>query len=335
MKKKTIIPFLMICMASVMLTGCGKEETETAEILIEERDMFGLTAAEEKMCAEYAAGVLMKYNSGSNMRILEGQQLVREEEKEQAQQELEEKRKRLAEEYQAQHNSTAKQETTSSSSNSSQSSGNGGNEIQYISDMSEATGTKDFSIRYQGYEVTDSYPKSGEDLLMAIDATQGKILLVLKFSVTNLGSQTEKFDMFSNQAKFRVKLNDKRYTSQYTLLLNDLSMYKGDIEAGSSVDTVLIFEIPETESTEIGEMLLSITTLDEMHSMRLEGSSSEPAEESNPDEETNEILREDVLEIGSQTGNSTQTQDEETEEEYNDLAEEYLNALEAEEEQHF
>ena len=40
---------------------------------------------EQKMYAEYAAGVLMKYNAGTNNRVLEGQKLIQQEAKEEAQ----------------------------------------------------------------------------------------------------------------------------------------------------------------------------------------------------------------------------------------------------------
>ena len=71
-----------------MLIGCSKKEEEVVAVVeTEEENMFGLTESEQKMYAEYAAGALMKYNAGTDMRVLEGQTLINQEAKEQAERE--------------------------------------------------------------------------------------------------------------------------------------------------------------------------------------------------------------------------------------------------------
>lgn len=272
MKKSKIIFFLIICILVTVLTGCSKKEAEDiVSVEVEEENMFGLTESEQMMYAEYAAGVLMKYNAGSNMRVLEGQKLINQEKKEQAAREQEERRQQLAAEYEANKKNDSNKNGSSNSDGSGGSSEGSG--ISYISDMAQATGMNAFSIVYDGYEVTDSYPNSGEDILMAMDATNGKLLMVTKYKVTNIVDQTENLDMFSKQAKFKLKLNGKSYKSQYTLLLDDLSMYKGDIDAGETIEGVLIFEIPEAEATNVNDMLLSVSVDGESSSMQLQGGS--------------------------------------------------------------
>lgn len=318
MKKIKLTSFLIIGICSAVLVGCNKEkEVVVAEAVVEteERNMFGLTESEQRMFAEYAAGALMKYNADSNMRVLEGKMLINQEAKEQADKELAEKRAKLAAEYEANKKSNKKEEQNSGGSSSG---GAEGIEASYISDMSQATGTNAFSIIYDGYEITDSYPNSGDDILMAMDAASGKLLLVTKYKVTNISGQTENLNMFSKQSKFRLNLNGKRYKSQYTLLVNDLSMYKGEMDAGETMEGILIFEIPETEASNVNDMVLSITVDGESSSMQLQGGSTvmwtETAEESLESEELGQELLEE----------------ETSDTEYNDLAEEYLNALEDE-----
>ena len=270
MKKSKIIFFLIICILVTVLTGCSKKEAEDiVGVEVEEENMFGLTGSEQMMYAEYAAGVLMKYNAGSNMRVLEGQQLINQEKKEQAAREQEERRQQLAAEYEANKKNNSNKNETSNSGGFGDSSGERG--VSYISDMSVATGTDAFSIIYDGYEITDVYPNSGDDLFMAMDARAGKVFLVTKFSVTNNSGQTETFDMFSKQGKFRLNMNGERYKSQYTLLLDDLSMFKGDVEVGETINTVLIFEIPESAVANVNDMVLSITVDGETSSMQLLG----------------------------------------------------------------
>ncbi len=331
MKKMKLVSFLVICMFSTMIIGCNKEkESEVVageEIGSEEENMFGLTESEQKMYAEYAAGALMKYNAGSNMRVLEGKKLINQEAKEQAAKEQAEKRAQLAAEYEAnKKNNSSKNESQNSGQSSS-----GGVGVSYISDMSQATGTDAFSITYDGYEITDSYPNSGDDILMAMDATPGKLLMVTKYKVTNISDRTENFNMFSKQGKFRLSLNGKRYKSQYTLLLDDLSMYKGELDAGEIIDVVLIFEIPESEASDVNDMVLSITVDGESSSMQLQGGSGVMNNvEKNEGQEENAFETEYMDSVQESIDNELENTDFEEDAEYNDLAEEYMEALEAE-----
>ena len=333
MKKNKLISFFLIGMCAMMLGGCNKEETQNAvEVQTEEEDMFGLTENEQKVYAEYAAGVLMKYNAGTDMRILEGQTLIDQEAKEQAEKEQAAKREQAAAEYEANKKNDNKNNVSHSSNGSLGSNGESG--ISYISDMSEATGTEAFSVIYDGYEITDSYPNSGNDILMAMDASTGKYLLVTKYKVTNISGQTENFDMFSKKAKFRLSLNGKRYKSQYTLLLDDLSMFKGDIEAGETIDTVLIFEIPETEASSINDMILSVTVDEKSGSMQLSGGSSvmwtENVEPIESEAELEAEQKNDNNDLNTEEINLENNDEDINDSEYNDLAEEYLNAIEIE-----
>lgn len=299
MKKSKIIFFLIICILVTVLTGCSKKEAEDiAGVEVEEENMFGLTGSEQMMYAEYAAGVLMKYNVGSDMRVLEGQKLIDQEMKEQAAREQEERRQQLAAEYEAnKKNNSGKNENSNSGSGTSSE----GDSVSYISDMSVATGMDAFSIVYDGYEITDTYPNSGDDLFMAMDARDGKVFLVTKFAVTNVSGQTENFDMFSKQGKFRLNMNGEQYKSQYTLLLDDLSMYKGDVEAGETIHTVLIFEIPEDVAANTNDMVLSVTVDGTKSSMQLQGGSTvtwtETAEEIGDVEETVEETEDENAEF--------------------------------------
>lgn len=275
-KKLSLILFFSFALA---LTGCNKEESVQGEEQVsvvetpEEIDEtgFGITLDEQKMCAEYAAGVLMKYNAGSNMRVLEGKKLEKMEIQEQVKKEQEEKREQLAAEYQA--NKPESSNEVNDKDKNSESSSSNTSAISYIDDMSVATGTDSFSIHYEGYEITDSYSGDEEDSFFAIDAVQGKVLLVTRFNVTNKSGQVENFNMYSNQGKYKLYLDGVSYKAQHTLLLNDLAMYKGDIEAGETVETVLVFEIPEEKASFVGKMELNITIGDMGNTMLLQGGS--------------------------------------------------------------
>ena len=324
MRKIRLFSLLIIGMMAFTLSACNKKE-EVVEVIAEteEVNMFGLTDEEQKMYAEYAAGVLMKYNAGTNNRVLEGQKLVQQEAKEAAAREQALRREQLAAEYEKGKNSNKKENTTSGSS-----SGGASASVSYISDMASAAGMDDFSIQYVGCEITDSYPKDGDDMFMAMDATNGKVLLVAEFQVRNNSSEAKNFDMFSNQGKFKLKVNGKGYKSQYTLLLNDLSMYKGKLEGGECVETVLIFEIPQSAAESIGNMTLAITINGNTEYMSLSGNVSSDVdtdvwqEEMSEEQDTQDAEHEEETEDAS----VEMTEDDE---EMSDLAEEYMDALEA------
>lgn len=308
---------------AIGLTACDKkdEAVEVAEAT-EEVNMFGLTAEEQKMYAEYAAGVLMKYNAGTNMRVLEGQKLIYTEEKEEAKRQQELRREQLAQEYQS------NKDTPSSSGNSSSTGSEGSGEatgVSYISDMATASGMNNFSISYLGCEITESYPNDGDDIFMAMDATKGKVLLVAKFAVTNKSGETQNFNMFSNKGKFKLKLNGESYKSQYTLLLDDLSMYKGDIAAGETIETVLVFEIPQDQAQNTNSMELVITMGGSSSYMDLSGGISASTA-------FNDVEGQTDVEIESSENEEIDIEnvEEESEDEMqSDLAQEYMEALEA------
>ena len=60
-------------------------------------------------------------------------------------------------------------------------------------------------------------------------------------------------------------------------------MYKGDVEAGETIPTVLIFEIPREAAANVSDIVLSITVDGATSSMQLQGGSevkwTETAEE--------------------------------------------------------
>ena len=333
MRKIRLFAICIISMVALTLTACDKKEEiveEAVEVVeTEEVNMFGLTGEEQKMYAEYAAGVLMKYNAGTNNRVLEGQKLIQQEAKEDAAREQALRREQLAAEYEKGKNTNKKENTSSDSPNSSSTGVSSG--VSYISDMASVAGMNDFSIRYMGCEITDSYPKAGDDLFMAMDATAGKVLLVAEFEVTNNSAETKNFDMFSNQGKFKLKINGKNYKSQYTLLLNDLSMYKGQLEANESVATVLIFEIPQTEAVNQGDMTLAITIDGNTEYMSLSGNVSSDVDVDVDVLEENVAEDEDTVAVENDENEAEDdvTESVEEEEEVSDLAEEYMEALEA------
>lgn len=245
MKKKNLLAAVFICSLSLMMAGCKEQEVA-----------LSLTEEEQQLVAGYAASVLMKYNAGSNMRVLSGAQLEQAQIEDQARKEKEARRQQLAEEYR-----NSQQENPQIVGGSDTTGGQKGTveTTPTIQDLGSFLALDNFTISYQNYEVTDSYGQPDQGLMMAMDATEGNKLLVAHFSVTNNSGEMQQLDVLSLGGKFRLKADGKTIQSQYTLLLNDLSMYKGQIEAGGTIDTVLVFEISEQqEAAERVELIVSL-----------------------------------------------------------------------------
>ena len=111
-------------------------------------------------------------------------------------------------------------------------------------------------------------------------------------------------------------------------MLEDLAMYKGDIDAGETIEGVLIFEIPETEASNVNNMVLSITVDGKSDYMQLQGGSMEMWTETVVDTEAvmDEMTPTDEGYVQETDEKSMQ----DAEYGYNDLAEEYMNAVEME-----
>lgn len=243
MKKKSLFSAALVCSLGLLLTGCNQGQGLT------------LTEQDQQLVTEYAVSVLMKYNAGSNMRVLSGQELLQAETEEQARQDREARRQQLAEEYQG----SQQAEETVSGSGTAAGSDSESETIANIEDLGSLMALDQITITYQNYEITDSYGEPDEEIMMAMDAAEGKSLLVAHFTVTNHSSETSHLDVLSQDGKFRLKADGKTLQAEYTLLLNDLSMYKGDLEAGASIDTVLIFEVSgEQEAAESLELIVSM-----------------------------------------------------------------------------
>ncbi len=137
-----------------------------------------------------------------------------------------------------------------------------GQEQEETADKSieEFCGLEGVVISYTGYEAKDVYPEAaGDDLVFAMNASEGCKLIILNFDVQNTGGQDLNLDMLSLGTKFKISLNgaSPKYALT-TMLENDLASYIGTIPAGGSENLVLICEMKEEEAGAIETLRLSM-----------------------------------------------------------------------------
>lgn len=253
MKKKVLVVVLAVVL-SLGLTGC---------IIPTVPD---LTEEQEKVITEYAAGLIKKYDLNSNTKILTDEELEAEHKAEEEQKAKEERNKKLAEEYLAkvQANEQKKQEEKAAKGKKGSDGNNGSDGTQTSEGKSVAGptvldkgaiesyfGTEGVNIAYKNFDIVDSYPEDGSSYF-GVDAEAGKKLVVVNLGISNNSSDDVFLDMFSQHARYSLKIGEDTIPADSTVLLNDFSMYKDSIAAGDSVDTVLLFEVPEGSSIATG-----------------------------------------------------------------------------------
>jgi hypothetical protein len=127
--------------------------------------------------------------------------------------------------------------------------------------IAEALGLNGATVTYDYYEITSTYPENAVELAFSMKAAKGKELLVTHFTLANPGDSD--IDAYSDSSNFKVRLlvnGSDKIRGDVTFLDNDLMNYRGLLTPGSTVDSVLVFEVPS--DTEITSMDLIIVVDD-------------------------------------------------------------------------
>lgn len=217
----------------LMLSGCGTSYPD-------------LSPEDEALVGEYAAKLLLKYDANNRSRLVVREELVWEEEE-------------VKEGIQETEPEENKEETPEDTPVIEK------EEPQV--DESRVGSPAEFyelgdgiAINCQGMEVCDSYPQSGEtDAYFALDAAEGKSLVVLKFAVENRSQSEKEVDLLSKEATLQITVNGG-YTRNIlpTMLQDDMSTYRGNIPAGETVNLVLLAEADIDVADSISTLMLNL-----------------------------------------------------------------------------
>ena len=244
MKKKTIA---VCCMASVLMavSGCGNAIPDMSE-------------EQGAIVAEYAAGLLLKYDKNYTTRLVE---------EEAAASEPEEEAEEKTEEKEPFGQEAAEPEKDSVSENEIADEKDGISGVAAVVNIGSFLELGAVSVDYQGYEVVDSYAEGNDtDIAFAMNASPGAKLVVTKFLLTNTGTEEAACDVLSKAAcdelpdgvRFRIKYGLETKNALHTMLSDDLSAINTMIPAGESITAVLIIEVKEEEAENVPEMSLVI-----------------------------------------------------------------------------
>lgn len=206
---------IIICALGVTLTGCMKE--------------YPLNEAQTDIVAEYMANRLLE-NDKKYSSSLMGYQEIAEIENDTSDDELQPEPTEIPRIDENTDNSDDTSTTDTSI------------DIQYT--LSEVIGDSSFDIQYTGYQFADTYPEDESNLVFSVDPRKGYQLLVADFTIENITDTSKTIDLSKAPIQYQLDINvGTVYKPQLALLENNLQYIKLNVNAGSKIPAVLIFEV--------------------------------------------------------------------------------------------
>lgn len=241
-KKSRNMKLLPAAFLLLALTGCAENQIPE------------LTEEQEKTVGEYVAFTLMKYDAGHRSRLMDlslyENELVQP----------------ATPEPQVPSDNVPGKDTSVVDISGS---GSGQEEVVQYS-MEEVMGLPEgVQIAFTGEKFCEFYPEEGE-IFFSVNATPGKKLMVLSFSLTNTSEQDQALDMLTSGVEYRVKLNgDYTRRALLTSLPNDLTTFIKTIPAGGVEEAVLIIEVSQEMADSVETFSLTVKAGEMQHSEQL------------------------------------------------------------------
>ena len=124
----------------------------------------------------------------------------------------------------------------------------------------------DLVITYTGSYIADNYV---EGSVYSVDASAGKTFYIMKLTLTNITQGDVVVENVTKRLGFKLTSGDLSVKSESTFLMTDFSTYYGTIPAGQSVETVLLFEVPQENAEGITAPVLQISIGNELKNVKL------------------------------------------------------------------
>lgn len=269
---------LILCSILIISTLCGC-------------DLFAgvnLTKEESELIAEYAAGLLRKYDTNGKLKDLAEEEPVEEVEEipEEPESVEEVESAEPVEEIIADDVGDTAEVTVSDGVepdfyditegmdvvDASEEAVN--TEEVSVSDSSIASllNVSGYDISYSGYELCDKYPENDDDSwLISMTSKEGKKLCVLKFAIANNSGSGEPCDILNSGKSYRLIVNDsKRINETVTVLMDSFSQFNETLSSGDSCEAVLVFEMDNELAESINSLKLIIKDKDNSDTVELE-----------------------------------------------------------------
>ena len=226
-----------------VLAGCGMFAS------------LDLTEEESGLIAEYAAGLLKKYDRNGT-RLLNPDAIREEEVPEEIPEEVPEEEPAAPEESTPEETMPSEEEPEPDTEDEPEAEA-----VSYATaTISECLGLSGIDIEYQDYELCDRYPEQPDNSwLISMAAPPGQKLVVVRFSLTNDTDDTMSCDILNAGKLYRLLVNGgKRVNETVTVLMDSFSQFNETLDAGETQEAVLIFELDEEEASSLSSLDLVI-----------------------------------------------------------------------------
>lgn len=218
-----------VLVTSLALTGCSNVIPD-------------MTVEEEQAIGEYAAFTLLKYDANHRSRLVDLSKVVEKDTKPQKPAEDTEK-----DPEQGGMGPVADTPIIDNTSNSASS-------IEEFFELPEG-----ISFTYQGMQTCTSYQEPGQENGFSLEATEGKSLLVLQYNVSNQSQSAQRVDLYRQSTAFKITVNGSYMrTALMTMLTNDMSTYREDLQPGETKELVLLIEIDQSMADSITSVSLEV-----------------------------------------------------------------------------
>lgn len=256
--KRGAIALGLACCVSLMLTGCGSIPVMTGE--------------QTEMVSEYAASLLLKYDSANHSRLVDtssfmdsynnAKKLHDDAEKayyDEKKREEDERRREAEEQEAANQKYNEEKESSGTGKNGKKNDGTGGATVINTMSITEFLGLDNFSIVYAGNDVMNQYPEDAKVSDSCV-ADPGKDLLIVYFNVTNKSDSKCELNMFELDPIFKLSVNDGLYTAALHsfVLDDDMSIYIGDFGPGEMKRLILLLDVADNTSVSTLSMRISL-----------------------------------------------------------------------------
>ncbi len=209
------------------------------------------------LVAQYAANLILTNTKKHDTGIATQAEIEKEEAKKERQRVREEAAKKATDQTQESDGSNDRKDSV----------------VMEDGDLAQFLGMQDITITYESNEICDAYAEDeSEECFFSMNATEGNQLLILKFQIQNNSTEDREVNILDQYPLFKVSVNDGEYkNAQTTLLLNDLSTYKGAFTAGESKEEVLVIQLSEEEVKEgVKSLLLRTKSNNQSMDIRLQ-----------------------------------------------------------------
>ena len=138
--------------------------------------------------------------------------------------------------------------------------------------LEEAIGLPEqITLSYTGHEVLASYPdEASDEEYFTIGADEGNQLLVVHFTMQNQGEGTETANTINRKLLIDVSVNGISTHSLSTLLENDLTLFREDLNPGESREVVILAEYEAESLLDVASVEINVKNDDKNATIRLE-----------------------------------------------------------------